>query len=223
MRTTTKLATLALLCALPVSALAQEPAPAPDPAPQPPPEGVVVVEHEQVAPPPGYEQQPPPPGYGQQPGYGQAQPGYGQPVYAQQPYQPQPRRHREVFDPNATYPADARVYKRVRIGLLAAGAAVFAVSYGFAAALALEDGINVPNRLVVPLVGPWISMNAADTSAGRLGYAWAGLTQAIGLTLLILGVIPRTYVEYYASSQPGWRVAPTGGQGGGGLEAAYRF
>ncbi|MCB9624760.1 MAG: hypothetical protein H6723_15715 [Sandaracinus sp.] len=215
MRTTTKLATLALLCALPVSALAQEPAP--DPAPQPPPEGVVVVEHEQVAPPPGYEQQPPPPGYGQ------PQPGYGQPVYAQQPYQPQARRRREVFDPNATYPADARVYKRMRIGLLASGAAVFAVSYGMAAALALEDGINVPNRLVVPLVGPWISMNAADGSVGRLGYAFAGLTQAIGLTLLILGVIPRTYVEYYASSQPGWRVAPTGGQGGGGLEAAYRF
>ncbi|MCB9603061.1 MAG: hypothetical protein H6720_22320 [Sandaracinus sp.] len=208
-----------------MSALAQEPAPAPapqaEPAPQPPPEGVVVVEHEQVAPPPGYEQQPPP-GYGQ-PGYGQAQPGYGQPVYAQQPYQPQPRRRREAFDPNATYPADARVYKRMRIGLLAAGAAVFAVSYGFAAALALEEGIDVPNRLAVPLVGPWISINDAEGSFGRLGYAFAGLTQAIGLTLLILGVIPRTYVEYYASTQPGWRVAPTGGQGGGGLEAAYRF
>ena len=218
MRTTAKLATMALLLTFPTSALAQEPAPAPAPAPGP--DGVVVVEHEQVAPPPGYEQQVPPPGYGQ-PTYGQ--PVYGQPVYGQPAYQPQPRRHRETWDPNATYPADARIYKRLRLGLLISGAAVFAVSYGFAATLALEETISLPNRLAVPVVGPWITMGHADTSPGRMGYAWAGITQALGVTLLILGFIPRTYVEYYASSAPGLRVAPRAEAGGGGIELDYRF
>lgn len=217
-RTTTKLATLMLIAATPVLAHAQEPAP----APAPPPAGgdVIVVEHEQVAPPPGYEQQPPPPAYGQ-PTYGQ--PAYGQPVYGQQPYQPQPRRHREAYDPNGTYPPDARIYKRMRLGPLIAGAAVFAVTYGFAATLALDESISLPNRLAVPLLGPWITMGEADTSWRRFGYAWAGLTQALGFGLLILGVIPRTLVEYYASSDPGWRVAPRAEAGGGGLDLGYRF
>lgn len=214
--------TLVLITAMPLTALAQEPAPAPAPAPG---GDVVIVEHEQVAPPPGYEQQPPPPGYGQQqPVYGQptyGQPTYGQPAYA--PYAPQPRRIREPFDPNATYPAEARVYKRLRLGMMIPGAAVFAISYALAATLALDEGLRVPNRLAVPIVGPWISMGDASTSGGRLGYAWAGITQAIGLTLLIVGFIPRTYVEYYASHEPGLRVTPQASTDGGGLQLDWRF
>ena len=221
---TTKLALLALVAALPSIAAAQDPAQPVEPAPAPGGD-VVVVEHEQVAPPPGYEQQPPPPGYGQQqPVYGQptyGQPTYGQPAYA--PYAPQPRRIREPFDPNATYPENARVYKRLRLGMLIPGAAVFAVSYALAATLALDEGLNIPNRLVVPVVGPWISMGAADTSGGRLGYAWAGITQAIGFALLIFGFIPRTYVEYYAGNDAGPRVTPLASADGGGLQLDWRF
>jgi len=219
---TTKLALLALVAALPSVAMAQEPVPA-EPAPAPGGD-VVVVEHEQVAPPPGYEQQPPP-GYGQpQPVYGQpvyGQPTYGQPAYA--PYAPQPRRIREPFDPNATYPENARIYKRLRLGMLIPGAAVFAVSYALAATLAVDDGLSIPNRLVVPVIGPWITMGHADTSAGRLGYAWAGITQAVGFALLVFGFIPRTYVEYYASNEAGPRVTPLASADGGGLQLDWRF
>lgn len=223
----TKLA-LALVAALPSMALpsfamAQDPAQPVEPAPAPGGD-VVIVEHEQVAPPPGYEQQPPPPGYGQQqPVYGQptGQPTYGQPAYA--PYAPQPRRIREPFDPNATYPENARVYKRLRLGMLIPGAGVFVASYALAATLALDEGLNIPNRLVVPVVGPWISMGAADTSGGRLGYAWAGITQAVGFALLVFGFIPRTYVEYYASNDAGPRVTPLASTDGGGLQLDWRF
>jgi hypothetical protein len=97
------------------------------------------------------------------------------------------------------------------------------VSYGLAASLALDSGISLPNRLAVPLLGPWITMNNADTSPGRLGYAWAGITQAVGVTLLVLGFMPRTYVEYYASSAPGLRFAPRAEAGGAGFELDYRF
>lgn len=214
--------TLVLVTAMPLTAIAQEPAPAPAPGGD-----VVIVEHEQVAPPPGYEQQPPPPGYGQQqPVYGQptyGQPTYGQPAYGQPAYAPQPRRIREPFDPNATYPAEARVYKRLRIGMMISGAAVFAVSYALAATLALDEGLSIPNRLAVPIIGPWISMSDANTSGGRLGYAWAGITQAIGVTLLIIGFIPRTFVEYYASNEPGPRVTPLASTDGGGLQLDWRF
>jgi hypothetical protein len=224
----TKLA-LALVAALPSMALpsfamAQDPAQPVEPAPAPGGD-VVIVEHEQVAPPPGYEQQPPPPGYGQQqPVYGQptyGQPTYGQPAYA--PYAPQPRRIREPFDANATYPENARIYKRLRIGMLIPGAVVFVGSYALAATLALDEGLNIPNRLVVPVFGPWISMGAADTSAGRLGYAWAGITQAVGFALLIFGFIPRTYVEYYAGNDAGPRVTPLASRDGGGLQLDWRF
>lgn len=226
-RMMTRLAALCAALALPLVVQAQEAEEAPSQ-----PEGeVFVVEHEDVPPPEGYgeaqygqpQQQPGQPQYGQ-PQYGQpqyGQPQYGQPQYGAPPPQ-RARRHREAYDPNQQYPADARIYKRLRLGLLIGGAAIFAASYGLTVSI-YASSTTLPAVLAVPVLGPFIAIADSPTSGRRVGLAWAGITQTLGLTMLILGFIPRTYVEYYASSAPGWRVMPTAGLGGGGLDVGYRF
>lgn len=185
----------------------------------------------------GYGQQPgqAPPGYGQpaQPGYGQpAQPGYGQPGYGQPGYGPayappqRLRRHREAYYEGMVLPPDARVFSRPRIGLIIPGAALFGVFYlgtVMAWAISQDHSGRVQNVVLVPALGPFLAIPNAGTSGRRVGLVWTGLLQVAGLALFIAGLIPKRYVEYYASDTPGWRLAPVFGDGGGGLSAERRF
>ncbi|MBX3248863.1 MAG: hypothetical protein KF901_16930 [Myxococcales bacterium] len=111
----------------------------------------------------------------------------------------------------------------MRIGLLVGGAAIFGVSYGLTLSIYSSNSTTLPAVLAVPVLGPFIAIGDSGSSAGRVGLAWAGITQTLGLAMLIMGFIPRTYVEYYASTEPGWRVMPRADLTGGGLDVGYRF
>jgi hypothetical protein len=104
---------------------------------------------------------------------------------------------------------------------------MFAVSYFstvFTWTLAEDLGDGLPEVLLVPVVGPFLSMGDADTRAGRIGLAWDGLIQGAGLVLFATGLVPRYYVRSYASGEgPGIALAPWGGPMDAGLDLRVTF
>ncbi len=178
---------------------------------------VPVVEQHEAPPaqqpvPDGYQQQPQPqpPGYVQQPAYG-PQPGY------------QGRRQRIEYHEGMPIPPGGEIVSRVRLGMLIPGLALFGVSYigTLAAWAASEDaGGRIQDINLVPVVGPYIAASRADTQARKLGAAFMGVFQTVGLGLLIGGVVPKKYIVYYAD---GWQLTPRAGLDGAGLDFSMTF
>ncbi|MEM1418259.1 MAG: hypothetical protein AAGH15_25415 [Myxococcota bacterium] len=182
------------------------------PVPPPPPGGVVVVEH---APQPG------------------SQPVYQVPT---QPNQPRLRRHREPYVEGMAIPVGATITRRVRVGLIIPGSLMFAVPYlSTALTYSFLKGVRSEDRqpqgvVLVPVLGPFLAIPNLDSNFEDMGrdsgtrpffLVFNGLVQLAGLTMLILGAVPKKYVEYYASAPV--RVTPTFTAGGGGLELVALF
>ena len=159
----------------------------------------------------------PQPGYGEQPqqAYG-TQPGYS-------PYQPRPRLRRMPYREGVAPPPGATLVERRRIGMIIAGAAMFAVPVAIMAVFA-SDGIY-SGKAAIPLVGPFIEMGEDFLFAiDRFFLATMGLVQAAGLTLFIIGLTTKKrYYEVYAGNQEGWIVNPRATRSGGSLELIGRF
>jgi len=96
-------------------------------------------------------------------------------------------------------PARARRPK----GLLIAGPIVLGASYGFTALVGLQlmsGNVNmkpgevctncdtVGPRLLIPIIGPWLALPAADGSDGKALSAVLGIAQATGVLLTIVGI-----------------------------------
>jgi len=175
---------------------------------------------------PGYGQQQQ--GYGQQqPGYGQQQQGYGQqqPGYGyQRPQQRPPRLQRIPYREGMQVPEGGRIVEKRRIGLIIAGAAMFAVSYGTSLSLFI-DNIGFSGWMAVPAIGPFGEAAQDDYSAlGRFFLAFGGLVQIAGLTLFTLGLASKSkIIEYYGVNERGWSVTPRAGARGAGLDLRARF
>ncbi|HVR60502.1 MAG TPA: hypothetical protein VMU50_01310 [Polyangia bacterium] len=154
-------------------------------------------------PPPGYA--PPPPGYyPPPPGYAPPPPGY----YPPPPYAYPP--------PGAPRPRPPRRPK----GLLIAGPIVLGATYAFTALAGLvlishgdgtqSDGTVCLNcetqgtRLLVPILGPWLALPAANGSDGKTFSALMGLAQATGVLLTVIGI------SRYSASAPDGTVASRG-------------
>lgn len=160
-----------------------------------------------------------------QPGYGQSQPGYAQPGYGQQPYAQQrpPRLQRIPYREGMSIPEGGRLIEKRSLGLIITGGAMFLVSYGLAASLYVDSDFT--GAMLVPVVGPIIETREDDLLAlGRMFLVFDGLLQGAGLTLFALGLgRKKKYIEYYGSNEPGWRVSPRFGFGGGGIDLRARF
>lgn len=201
---------------------------------EPPPGGVIFVEQEEVPPveDPGAETLAPPPQAPAQPaGYG-VQPAAA-PVAVPAAQTPR-RRYRETYDPNREYPEGAQIVTRRRYGLLIPGAVLFALSYGMTASVwanlnqTRDPGDKPHGVILVPVLGPFIGITGADDRANpelvRAGLIWDGLLQTAGLAMLIVGLLPKHIVTYYAdTSQPGYAVTPRLGGGNAGLDLHVRF
>lgn len=201
--------------------------------PPPPPEagGVVVVEHQ----PDNHQQQQqqPPPAYGQP--VQAVQPAYGQQAQPYQPYQARPRRHRDPYVEGMDLPQGAQITKRVRLGLLIPGGIMFLVPY-LSTVLSwsfLRDARRSDRQpqgvLLAPVIGPFLAIGGLDENFEDMGrdrgsrpvwLALDGLLQLAGLTMAIMGAIPKKYVEYYAGPL---QITPRVGVGGGGLDLTARF
>jgi hypothetical protein len=165
------------------------------------------------------------PGYGQQqPGYGQQQPGYGQqqPGYGYQ--QPAPRLRRIPYREGMQVPEGGRIVEKRRIGLIIAGAAMFAVSYGTSISLFVDD-IGFTGWMAVPAIGPFGEAAQDDyTALGRFFLAFGGLVQIAGLSLFTLGLASKSKsIEFYGLDERGWTVTPRAGVRGAGLDLRARF
>ena len=191
-------------------------------------EGVIIVEQEEV------------------PTEGLAAPPPGTPVQPADYVVPQPapvaapaatrrrRRYRETYDPSRQYPEGAEIVTRRRWGLLIPGAALFAVSYGITASVwanlnqSRGPGNKPQGVLLVPVLGPFIGIAGAsdrtNPSLVRTGLVWDGLVQTAGLAMLIVGLLPKRIVTYYAdTAQPGYALIPRLGGGNAGLDLRVRF
>lgn len=147
------------------------------------------------APPPGY---PPPSGYPppQPPGYGY---GYYPPPpgwYYQQPPATLPYREGEPI------PQGYRHEKRPRTGLIIAGAVVTAVPYVLGLSVASASKFhNAGGFLVIPALGPWITLAArqnqdctyTDSVLGTTtSYSCSSDTDAVVVTFLVMDALIQT-------------------------------
>lgn len=137
-------------------------------------------------------------------GYGPQQPNAytpGQPnVYAPgQPYVYPPRRSRHVrirYREGMEVPEGAALIERRRRGLLIAGIAAFAASYGMSAVFAsLDPELAI---MAVPFAGPIIWQARDGGSDTAAGMAFLSIAQVVGVVLFALGLRKRTYIEYWA-------------------------
>ncbi|MFK7999430.1 MAG: hypothetical protein AB8H86_07525 [Polyangiales bacterium] len=138
-----------------------------------------------------------PSGYGPQPNaYAPGQ----QNVYAPgQPYVYPPRRSRHVrirYREGMEVPEGASIVERRRRGLLIAGIAAFAASYGISAVFAsLDADLAI---MAVPFAGPLIWQARDGSSDTAAGMAFLSIAQVAGVVLFALGLRKRTYIEYWA-------------------------
>lgn len=170
------------------------------------------------APPPGYPQQqsyPAPQAYPPPQGYPPAQ-GYPPPQYF-----PPPGHQGTVYQRPSRRPK----------GLLIAGPIVLGASYGFTALVGLQimstntnsDGAYCTNcdtvgpRLLIPILGPWLALPAADGDDGKVLSAMLGIAQATGLLLTIVGIsrYRASAPDQTAAARGGWRFALVPSKGGG--------
>ncbi|HYP76605.1 MAG TPA: hypothetical protein VER12_11640 [Polyangiaceae bacterium] len=207
------------------TAPAVAPAPAPVPAPAPAP-AVAPAPAPMAAPPPGYMYAPPPPGYA----YAYpAPPGY---MYAA----PTRLRPPESVPYNGgPVPPGYHVEEHVRRGLVIGGAITLGVPWVLGVTIASGyDFSNQSGWLVVPALGPWLTLATRDTEKNCSVYTQVvtcsqdnsvrtmlvldGLTQAAGTFMLLYGlsstkkVIARDFVGSLHFTP-----APMGKLGYGGL------
>jgi len=164
------------------------PAAAPAPAPAPAPATAPPAAPAAAPPPPGYAYPPPP--------YGYPPPGY--PMYPA----PQLRQPESVPYNGGPVPHGYHVEERPRRGLIIGGALTLGVPW--ALGIVVASGYDFSNQsgwLVVPVLGPWITMASRKTD-GLCGYGNScpddngvrtmlildGLTQAAGALMLIYGL-----------------------------------
>ncbi len=168
--------------------------------------------------PQGAQPAPSQPGYGQQqPAYGQQQPGYGQ------AYQRPPRLQRIPYREGMPVPEGGQIIEKRSLGLIIAGGAMFLVSYGLSVSLYADAGFT--GMMLVPVLGPIIETREDDFLAiDRFLLVLDGLVQGVGITLLGLGIgRKKKFLEFYGMNEPGWRVTPRLGIGGGGVDLRARF
>ncbi|MFT5354343.1 MAG: hypothetical protein ACI9KE_001548 [Polyangiales bacterium] len=129
-------------------------------------------------------------------GYGPAQ----QNVYAPgQAYTYPPRRSRHVrirYREGMEVPEGAALVEHRRRGLLIAGIAAFAASYGISAVFASLDAELA--IMAVPFAGPLIWQARDGNSDTAAGMAFLSIAQVVGVVLFALGLRKRTYIEYWA-------------------------
>ena len=181
------------------SAAAQAPA-APPPQAAPAQAAPAPAQGAPAAPPAGYPYPPPPPGYGYgypyppPPGY--AYPGYA-PTYQRRPPDVLPYQGGPV-------PSGYHLEERPRKGLIISGALLTGVPW--AIGLAAVSGSNFPNSsgwLVVPALGPWLTLAARHdnrcssndycyddglNSAARTMLVLDGLVQTAGAVMFVVGI-----------------------------------
>lgn len=130
-------------------------------------------------------------------GYGPGQPtGYA----PGQAYTYPPRRSRHVrirYREGMEVPEGAALVERRKRGLLIAGIAAFAASYGTSAILASYDPDSA--ILAVPFAGPLIWQAQFGNSDTAAGAAFLSIAQAAGVVLFALGLRKRTYIEYWTA------------------------
>jgi hypothetical protein len=167
------------------------PAPAPAPAPQAAPPAAPVAAPAA----PGYAYPPPPPGYA----YAYPPPAYGA-------YPTQLRAPESVPYNGGPVPPGYHVEERTRKGLVIAGAVVLGVPWVLGVTIASGyDFTNQSGWLVVPALGPWITIatrdtdticsyagvstpNCAEDNSVRTLLILDGLTQAAGAIMLVAGM-----------------------------------
>ncbi|NOU32152.1 MAG: hypothetical protein HOO96_29970 [Polyangiaceae bacterium] len=94
-------------------------------------------------------------------------------------------------------PSTSDANGEVRWGLVAGGASVFVVSYGFAAAFGAVAGqctlscSPTHRRLLIPLVGPCTYVRGSASALGNVVLVTDGLLQIGGLAGAIVGVVWR--------------------------------
>jgi hypothetical protein len=79
-----------------------------------------------------------------------------------------------------------------RPGLWVTGAAIFGASYGIsvlAAGTAVSEGNEEAAPLLIPVVGPWVTVRTTDADSGlRSALVIDGITQLAGVALFISGM-----------------------------------
>ncbi len=124
------------------------------------------------------------------------------PYPGRSPYPANPpvqRRPRRVPYDGGPIPPGAIVQKKRRLGLLIPGAVMFAVPYFigvFTYSLVEDLGGDISASLLIPGIGPFITIKDAETSSGRSLLALDGLLQVAGLTMFVAGLVPRKYLLY---------------------------
>lgn len=159
-----------------------------------------------TSPPPGYAY--PPPAYGYPPpGYGYPPPGYGYPPpgYAPTPYgyQTTPA-ERPRWKPGDPVPSGYHVEEGPLSGLVIAGALSLGIPYFIGSSFAGASGFaNGSGWLLIPLVGPWLTIGARENrcteanTSGECGthalvttlLALDGIAQSAGTVMLTLGIL----------------------------------
>jgi len=117
--------------------------------------------------------------------------------------------------------------------LMIVGLAVLGAGYlGSVATLAVNENV-FDEKLIIPLAGPWLSLNDADRaqtsdaekSVSKFVLVYQGLLQGVGLVLSIIGIS-----QYIASAPPdgqapprnvSFQLVPTPGGAFGGLTARF--
>lgn len=130
------------------------------------------------------------------PGYGNPPPGYGQP---QQQPQPQPQPQQPYYAPTYQQPAPQIRYVDRETDIKAlwiTGAALFGATYVLGSSLG-QLGLSGDYALwmFIPLVGPWAALGYANNDDEIAFSLIAGIGQAAGLTMFILGMTLRRTVR----------------------------
>ena len=185
-------------------------------APPPPGYGTPQQGYGQAPPPPGYGtpqqgygQAPPPPGYGAPPPYGGVATGYGQPQWGRPAIIP--------YDEGDPMPPGYHLEDRIRKGPFVTGLAIGGAAYMLSVSIAAGDSFeNQKGWLLLPAIGPWITLLARDdtcdvstttigsvdeardcayeaSSAAEVLLVFDGILQGTGLLLVTIGLAaPRT-------------------------------
>jgi len=211
-------------------AIAQTQPPAQPPPAQPPP-----AQPPPGQPPPGYGAPPPgypPPGY--YPGYPPPYPGYAQP-YAAAPSGPAYL----PYDEGQPVPPGYHVEETTRKGPIIAGSLLIGIPYVLGLTFAsANDFANQSGWLIVPVLGPWLTISQRDTSCDEQGLGEAvscvadvylgvlltldGLMQAGGAILLVYG-LTSTKVRLARNDMTSLTLRPMRVAGGHGLELIGEF
>ncbi len=178
-----------------------------------------------AAPPPGATGGPVPPppdaGYAAPPGYGTA-PAQARPPTSAFP-SPRSRAVRVRYEEGMAMPAGASVVTRYNKALLIPGLIGFLVTYSMnLVASTLDQDLAIA---AVPLAGfpVLLARDGREGDAPLVGIHT--VVQAASLVLLVLGLIPRRYVEYSTladrSNDRRWSIAPRLGRGDAGLALTW--